>query len=44
MGVVAGLDPAIHHSSKTRLKMDALVKPGHDVAKSGGVSKMIALQ
>src|SRR6185503_10737082 len=26
--VIAGLDPAIHHSSKT---MDARVKPAHDV-------------
>jgi len=33
--VIAGLDPAIHHSSqkKSSKTMDARVKPAHDVAR-----------
>jgi hypothetical protein len=29
-GVIAGLDPAIHHFEKPIVLMDARVKPGHD--------------
>jgi hypothetical protein len=31
---MAGLDPAIHHLTKKKKKMDARVKPAHD--KGGG--------
>jgi hypothetical protein len=41
LGVIAGLDPAIHHSS-TRLPMDARVKAGHDPFQSKLLSPFAA--
>jgi hypothetical protein len=38
LGVMAGLDPAIHHSSEESVRrgMDARVKPAHDAAMGAG--------